>query len=93
MPDPPLHDPVAVAYVIDPSIYTAQRYKVDVETASPYSYGQTIVDTYNLGGLPDAARNVNVALAVRIDAFWDIMLAAVSVADASSPLNLTVSGE
>lgn len=87
MPDPPLHDPVAVAYVIDPGLFTARRYKVAIETASPYSYGQTVVDTFNLGGLPDSARNANVALAVRVDSFWDVMLAAIAAADACSPLN------
>lgn len=34
---PPLHDPLAVAYVIDPSLFTLKLIHVDIETQSPFS--------------------------------------------------------
>lgn len=56
---PPVHDVLAVAYVIDPKIFygrdtqqrgkraiAPKRYKVDVETASSLAMGATVVDFY-----------------------------------------------
>ena len=88
MPDPPLHDPLAVAYVIEPGMFITKKYKVDIETASPYSFGQTVVDTFNLESLPYEHRNANVALSVRTHDFWEIMLAAINISDSCSPLNV-----
>ncbi|MGW1888998.1 nucleoside hydrolase [Streptomyces sp. NPDC002004] len=41
---PPLHDPVAVAYVIDPAVATTVRAPVAIETAGTYTSGATAVD-------------------------------------------------
>lgn len=79
---PPLHDPCAVALVLAPQLFTVKRMRVDVECTSPLSAGQTVV------GSPGLAPNLNVAVAMDVDAFWEIMLAAVARADALSPLNV-----
>lgn len=45
--DPPLHDPCAVAYVIAPHLFKVERLRVDVETASELSAGQTVCDIWH----------------------------------------------
>ena len=37
----PLHDPCAVAFVIAPELFTTRLMRVDIETSSPLSAGQT----------------------------------------------------
>jgi len=39
-----LHDPMAVAYLIDPTLLTVNEYPVDVETEGTITRGQTIAD-------------------------------------------------
>jgi len=39
-----LHDPMAVAHVVDPTLLTLREYPVDVETEGTITRGQTIVD-------------------------------------------------
>ncbi|KAG2452151.1 hypothetical protein HYH02_003183 [Chlamydomonas schloesseri] len=82
--DPPLHDPVAVAYVIAPQLFEVRRMRVDIETISPLSAGQTVCDVWGQSPLPP---NADVALAVDVPAFWRLLLEAVARADAVSPLN------
>lgn len=83
-PHPPLHDPVAVAYILDPSLFEARRMPVDIETASPLSYGQTVCDTYNLGG---REANCTVATAVQVTRLWsELVFPALAKAAAASPL-------
>lgn len=43
-PGPPLHDALAVAALIDPSVLTTVRAHVDVETQGEFTRGQTVVD-------------------------------------------------
>lgn len=39
-----LHDPMAVACLVDPTLFTLSEYRVDVETEGTIARGQTIVD-------------------------------------------------
>ena len=39
-----VHDSSALAYVIDPSLFTTQHVHVDVEIHSPVTFGHTAVD-------------------------------------------------
>ncbi len=41
---PPVHDPCAVAYVIDPSLMRTQRAPIHVELAGGHTLGMTVVD-------------------------------------------------
>ncbi|GLI71031.1 hypothetical protein VaNZ11_016148 [Volvox africanus] len=90
---PPLHDPVAVAWIIRPGLFECRRMRVDVETCSSLSYGQTVCDIWCQSRRP---ANVNVALKVDVEGFWELLLAAVARADAVSPLQCdgsTVGGD
>lgn len=42
----PLHDPCAVAYVIDPALFSSKLCHVDIETKGEFTLGATVVD-YN----------------------------------------------
>jgi inosine-uridine nucleoside N-ribohydrolase len=44
--EPPLHDPVAVYYVINPEAFTTKFLNVEVETSSKYCDGRTEIDYY-----------------------------------------------
>ncbi|KFM23597.1 Inosine-uridine-preferring nucleoside hydrolase-like protein [Auxenochlorella protothecoides] len=81
---PPLHDPCAVAYVIDRSLFKASHLRVDVETHSVLSAGQTVTDLRRTTG---RAPNATVCLAMDVAAFWRLVLDAIAAADARSPLN------
>ena len=41
---PPVHDPCAVAYVIDPSVITVRKAPLDVELAGTLTLGMTVAD-------------------------------------------------
>ena len=77
MPNPPLHDPVAVAVLIDPSVTKNRFVNVEVELNGKFTRGATVVDIYNReGGVP----NCNVALELDFEKFWKLMLDAVAKA-------------
>ena len=44
---PPIHDALTVAYVSNPELFTATRYRVDVELAGTHTIGETVVDVWN----------------------------------------------
>jgi len=68
--DPPVHDVCCVAYLIDPSIFTTKLLRVDVETKGEHSYGMTLIDFHGVTGKEP---NVNVALQLEQDAFWNLL--------------------
>jgi inosine-uridine nucleoside N-ribohydrolase len=39
-----LHDPMAMAYVADPTMFRLERYNVEVETRGEHTMGMTVVD-------------------------------------------------
>ncbi len=65
---PPLHDPVAVALALAPGLFRTELLRVDVECASPLSYGQTVCDVWRQSG---RAPNCAVATKVDVDAFFE----------------------
>lgn len=72
---PPLHDPVAVARVIDPSIVECIAAPVAIETRGRYTSGATCVDLHHLTGEPD---NALVAMTLDVERFWDLMIGAIA---------------
>jgi uridine nucleosidase len=44
---PPLHDPLTIAYVVRPEIFTGQRQRVDVELHGQHTSGETVVDVWH----------------------------------------------
>jgi len=61
-----LHDPLAVAAAIDPSLIVTQRVAVDVETAGALTSGMTVADWRGVWGRPP---NADVAIAVEAPRF------------------------
>jgi inosine-uridine nucleoside N-ribohydrolase len=82
---PPLHDPCAVLCALAPQLFELRHMRVDVETVSPLSYGQTVCDVLDQSRL---APNVRVALRMDVPEFWKHMHAALDAADARSPMNV-----
>ncbi|MFD1935880.1 MULTISPECIES: nucleoside hydrolase [Nonomuraea] len=67
---PAIHDAVAVAHVIDPTLLTLVPAVVNVETAGTYTAGMTVTDFKVDGRVPNAA----VAVDLDVDRFWKLML-------------------
>jgi inosine-uridine nucleoside N-ribohydrolase len=70
---PPLHDPVAVARVIDPSLVECVDAHVAIEVAGELTRGATVVD---LPGYLGLAPNAKVAVGLDVPRFWDRLVAA-----------------
>lgn len=81
---PPLHDPVAVYYIINPGAFDAKTLNVEIENKSEFCDGRTVVDLYSTSG---RKRNCNVALKVNVDEFWKSMLQALALSNKQSPIN------
>lgn len=73
MPDPPMHDPLAVAYVIAPELFQVRHLNVEIECCSPLSLGQTVCDIY---GVTRREPNVHVALNVDAEKFFELFVEA-----------------
>ncbi|MFB7222765.1 nucleoside hydrolase [Streptomyces sp. NPDC056227] len=71
---PPVHDPCAVAYVIDPTVMTTRRVPVDIELTGTLTLGMTVADFRS-----PAPENCNTSVAVDLDRerFWDLVVDAV----------------
>jgi len=67
---PPVHDPCAVAYVIDPTVMTTRTVPVDVELTGSLTLGMTVADLR--GPAPEGCRT---SVAVELDRarFWDLV--------------------
>ncbi|MEX0709662.1 MAG: nucleoside hydrolase [Chloroflexota bacterium] len=72
---PAVHDPCAVAWLIDPTIVPVRPMHVAIETNAEFSYGRTICDVYGVTGL---APNAEVSVGLEVDRFWDLMVGAIA---------------
>lgn len=66
----PLHDPVTIAYLIDPSVVEVKPMNVQIDIRSTQSYGRTNCDYFGYQQLPPTA---NVAIGIDAEKFWDIV--------------------
>lgn len=68
---PPVHDPCAVAYVIDPSIVKTQKVPVDIELNGHLTHGMTVADFRT-----PAPENCLTSVAVTLDhaGFWALIV-------------------
>ncbi|WP_341395618.1 uridine-preferring nucleoside hydrolase UriH [Arthrobacter sp. G119Y2] len=68
---PPVHDPCAVAYVIDRSVMTTRRVPLDVELTGTLTLGMTVADFR-----APAPADCNTSVAVDLDhqKFWDLIV-------------------
>jgi purine nucleosidase/pyrimidine-specific ribonucleoside hydrolase len=69
-PAAPVHDPVAVARVIDPNVVGVRDANVQIELTGTWTRGATVVDIYNYTGRPANAR---VALELDHAGFWALI--------------------
>jgi inosine-uridine nucleoside N-ribohydrolase len=72
---PPVHDPVAVARVVDPTIVRCQDAYVAIELHGTHTRGATVCDRYGVVG---HAPNAQVATALDAPRFWDLVIDAVA---------------
>ncbi|WP_030438495.1 nucleoside hydrolase [Actinoplanes subtropicus] len=75
---PPVHDPIAVAAVLDPSIVRTVAAPVAVELAGAYTRGATVVDLHRRTG---RTPNAEVAVGLDVAAFWRLLMDAVGRLD------------
>ncbi|WP_411104602.1 nucleoside hydrolase [Streptomyces sp. cmx-4-9] len=75
LPDAPLHDPVAIARVLDPTLVECVEAPVCVELRGEFTRGATVIDLYGVTG-----REPNALVATRLDTerFWDVFLTALA---------------
>lgn len=66
----PLHDPVTIAYLLDPALVTTKPMNVRIDLRSTDSYGRTNCDAFGYLGLPATA---DVAVDIDVPRFWDII--------------------
>ncbi|WP_030671861.1 nucleoside hydrolase [Streptomyces sp. NRRL B-1347] len=68
---PPVHDPCAVAYVIDPSVMTVRKAPVDIELTGTLTLGMTVADFR-----APAPADCRTQVAVDLDhgRFWDLVV-------------------
>jgi inosine-uridine nucleoside N-ribohydrolase len=67
----PVHDAVALAHVIDPSLLRVERLNVRVDCESELCRGRTVVDVWRRTGLEP---NAQVAVDIEADAFLELLL-------------------
>jgi len=67
----PIHDAMAVAHVIDPTLVETLRCNVEIETRSQFCDGRTVVDRWLT---LDAPRNADVGIGVDADRFLELLV-------------------
>ncbi len=73
--DPPVHDPCAIAYLIDGNVVNTRRCPLDVEISGKLTLGMTVADLR--GPEPSAAEcHTQVATKLDFDKFWDLIVGA-----------------
>lgn len=70
-PAPPVHDPCAVAAVIDPTILHTHSMRVEIETNGKWTSGRTVCDIYGNFGKPP---NTSVGYALETARFWEMLI-------------------
>jgi pyrimidine-specific ribonucleoside hydrolase len=74
-PGAPIHDAMAVAHVIDPTLVATLECNVAVETQSQYCDGRTVADRDQV---LDAPRNAHVGIDVEVERFLDLLVERIS---------------
>jgi purine nucleosidase/pyrimidine-specific ribonucleoside hydrolase len=73
MPEPPLHDPVAVSMVVDPSLVRCQEANIAIELHGQYTRGASVID---LGRVTTRPPNAGVAVEIDVPGFWKLLISA-----------------
>ncbi len=82
-PDPPTHDPCAVAYDLDPALIPTRRCPIDVELRGELTYGMTVADMRALAESPDVGGSCTSQVGVGLDVgrFWALVADALARLD------------
>lgn len=80
---PPVHDPCTIAALIDPSLIIWGHAFVAVETTGEFTRGATVVDLDRRW--PERAANVEVAMQLDTDRYWDLVLATIGKLGGADP--------
>jgi inosine-uridine nucleoside N-ribohydrolase len=72
---PPLHDPVAVAAVLEPDLLKTRRMRVDVECESELTRGETVCDFFGVTGKPP---NTDVGVELDREGFFELLYRALA---------------
>ncbi|HLG63812.1 MAG TPA: nucleoside hydrolase [Ktedonosporobacter sp.] len=67
----PVHDPCAVAAVIDPTIIKSKSLRVEIELAGQWTRGRTVCDMH---GVLDKAPNATVGYSLEVERFWNMVI-------------------
>ena len=67
----PIHDAMAVAHVIDPTLVTPVNCNISIETQSEFCDGRTVVDRWNV---TDRPRNADAGIDVDADRFLELLV-------------------
>ncbi|MBX3084842.1 MAG: nucleoside hydrolase [Anaerolineae bacterium] len=70
----PLHDPVTIASLLDPTVLTTKACFTQIDIRSEQSYGRTNCDLFNMLKQPP---NSLVAVDINVPMFWDIIEAGI----------------
>ncbi|MHB8595403.1 MAG: nucleoside hydrolase [Ktedonobacteraceae bacterium] len=74
-PAAPVHDPCAVAAVVNPSLIKSHLMHVAVETKGEWTLGRTVCDVYGkFGNEP----NASVGYSLEVESFWDMVIEALT---------------
>jgi purine nucleosidase len=72
--DPPVHDPVSIAHLIDPATVAAATLPMRIELTGEHTRGATVVDTTGRTGWEP---NAEVGLTLDHGRFWDLLIDAI----------------
>lgn len=67
----PLHDPCVIAYLLDKTLFGGKPCRVDIETESELTMGETVVDWWGVTGVDPNAVVMN---AIDRDRFFDLVV-------------------
>lgn len=71
MAGPPLHDPCAVAAVVDRTLFQFRKMHVAIELEGRFTQGRTVCDLWQVTGNP---ANAQVALSIDAPRFFDLLI-------------------
>lgn len=71
---PPIHDAVAIAWLVAPGLIGSRSLRIDVETAGTVTRGRTVADVEGLAGRPP---NATVGMSIDRDGLLDLVIGAV----------------
>lgn len=66
----PLHDPITIAYLIDPTVLTVKPMHAEIDIRSTQSYGRTNCDFFGYQKLEPTA---DVAIDIDVEKFWNLI--------------------